>query len=131
MSIDPYKTNISQKPIIDSQKGLIDKCKNCKDLELEKETVNIFCNLIDPTGKKSINKCIEDLKKILEDYEILLDLYKITIKFIEQQEKGRPKINLDTKYIKYLRDIKKMTFEEIAKKYNVSRNTIRNRYYNN
>ena len=131
MSIDPYKTNISQKPIIDSQKGLIDKCKNCKDLELEKETVNIFCDLIDPTGKKSVDDCVKDLKKILKQNELLIEHYKKTKKFIEQQSSGRPKINLDTKYIKYLRDIKKMTFEEIAKKYNVSRNTIRNRYYNN
>lgn len=124
---------ISQKPIIDSQKGLTDRCEKCeelkKNLKLQKENVSAFCDLIDPTGKKSINNCIKDLKQIIKENEILSNYYKKTIKFINQQNIGREKIDLDVDDIKYLRDVKKLTFEKIAKKYNVSRNTIRNRYY--
>ena len=125
----------SQKPINDSQKSLIDTCPNCKKykekLKLQEKNVDTFCDLIDPTKKKSINQCIKDLEQIIKENKILSDYYKKTIKFINQQSKGREKIELDVDNIKYLRDIEKMTFEEIAKKFNVSRNTIRNRYYNN
>lgn len=150
MNVDPYKmqdflkkatqklsnneiNKSSQKADIDSQKSLFDECENCiqlkKDLKLEEKTVLTFCDLIDPTGEKSINECIENLKQIIKQNEILTDHYKKTKNFIYQQYTGRVKIDLDVNDIKYLRDVKELTFEEIAKKYNVSRNTIRNRYY--
>lgn len=130
----------SQKSLNDSQKGFFDTCINCKKLKKELKSYenifNEFCNLIDPSGEKNTDECIEDLKTLINQKKILLrqkanllEKIKKTAKFIEQQN-GRNKINLDIDNIKYLRDIKKMTFEEIAKKYNVSRNTIRNRYYN-
>lgn len=152
MSIDPYKANEkmkdflkkatqtisnteSQKGLIDSQKPINDKCKNCIELKEENKELKLqvanFCDLIDPTEEKDIDECIKDLRQIIKQYNLLIEYYKKSKKFIDQQQKGRTKISLSINNIKYLRDIEKMTFEEIAKKYNVSRNTIRNRYYNN
>lgn len=122
--------NNSQESLIDSQKSLIDNYEELeKKLKVQEKSINIFCDLIDPTGKKTINDCIEELKRLIKQNELLAEHYKKTRKFIDQQYTGRTKIDLDTENIKYLRDIEKLTFEKIAKKHNVSRNTIRNRYY--
>ena len=119
----------SQKPINDSQKPIIDKCKNCKELQEDlnqtTDILNEICDIIDP------KQLIKNYDDIIKEYKKIIVENKKAKKFISQQKTGRTKIELDTKNIKFLRDFKKMTFEEIAKKYNVSRNTIRNRYYNN
>lgn len=126
MSIDPYTPNEktkSQKPTNDDFKRLAISQK--REIDNIKTTLKKFLELLETQNEEIALERLEKLIKFAKKTKPIAD------KFIKQQQLGKPKLNLDVNQIKYLRDIEKMTFEEIAKKYNVSRNTIRNRYYNN
>ncbi len=126
----------NSKSLMNNAKSVLTECEKCKklkeeieDLKYYENILNNLCDIIDPKNKIENYEDIEnELKKIIEQNNLLIEYYEKSKKFIEQQKKGRPAINIDINKINYLRNIENMSYKEIAKKIGVSESTIIRRY---